>query len=77
MADVNALPTEVLREIVSYIAPDFTDLRQCSLVCRALWEVTTAALYAHIDLSFEERWNDEADEKTQQRQLRLIRSLAE
>lgn len=76
MADVNALPTEVLHGIVSYLSPEFTDLRNCSLVCRALWEVATVVLYTHIDLTFEER-RYEADEKTQRRQLRLIRSLAE
>ena len=77
MAEVSSLPTEVLREIVSYITPDFADLWQCSLLCRAFWEVATTAFYADIDLRFEERGDEEADEKTQQRQLRLIRSLAE
>ena len=77
MADLNALPAEVLRDIVSYLSLDYTNLRNCTLVCRALWEVATAALYTHIDLIFEERRDEEANEKTQRRQLRLIRSLAE
>lgn len=77
MADVNALPTEVLHDIISYLSLNYIDLRNCTLVCRALWEVATAALYTHIDLTFEERGDEEADEKTQRRQLRLMRSLAE
>jgi hypothetical protein len=77
MADLNTLPKEILHDIASYISPNFNDLRTCTLVCRALWEVATAVLYNHIDLSFEEKRDAEADEKTQRRQRQLIRSLAE
>lgn len=77
MAALNTLPTEVLHGIVSYISPDFTELRNCSLVCRALWDIASSALYSHIDLAFDEHAATKDKEKTERRQLRLLQSLAE
>jgi hypothetical protein len=77
MANLNALPAEVLHDIISHLSPNFVDLLTCSLVCRALWNVATATLYGHIDLDIDARYDEEAKEKTKRRQLRLLRSLAE
>jgi hypothetical protein len=81
MTALNELPQEVLYNMVLYnivsrLSPGFDDLLNCSLVCRAVGEVATTVLYSHIDLRIDQR-DDESDAKTQRRQLRLLRSLAE
>lgn len=76
MAALDTLPKEVLHDIVSYLSPDFPDLRNCSLVCRALWAVATSVLYNDIDFEIDKRYDRQADEKNERRQLRLLRSLA-
>lgn len=78
MAALNALPPELLHNIVSHLASDFTDLRKCSLVCRALWEVASSALYHSIDLAFDDYNGTKEKHQTEwRRQLRLLQSLAE
>jgi hypothetical protein len=77
MASINGLPKETLHEIVSYLSPHISELLKSSLVCRGLSEVANAALYRDIDLSIDERWDEEAEAKTRRRQLRFLRSISE
>jgi hypothetical protein len=74
---LSTLPRETLHDIVSHLSLDFVDLRNCSLVCRALWEVSTAALYRNVDLSIDERGDEDSDDTSKRRQLRLLRSISE
>jgi F-box-like len=82
MTGINGLPKEILHEIVSYLSPHISELLMSSLVCRGLSEVANAALYRDIDLSIvdlsiDERWDEQAGAKTRRRQLRLLRSISE
>lgn len=77
MANLNALPKEILHKIISYMGSNLPNLVECSRVCKSLSEVANAALYHHIDLKRDEKYDEEADEKTDRRQARLIRSIAE
>lgn len=77
MKGLHALPKSILHNIVSHLSPGLADLRNCSSVCRALGEASTTALYNHIDLSIDERYDPDADAKSKRRQLRLVRSISE
>ncbi|KAI6711316.1 hypothetical protein JHW43_006146 [Diplocarpon mali] len=73
---LDKLPKEVLQEIIKYLAPGHSNYLNCSLTCRSLWAATTAALYRNVNLAIEERFDEEADEKTARRQLQFIESIA-
>lgn len=77
MANLSTLPKEILHEVISYVASSLPDLVRCSRVCKSLSEVANAALYHYIDLKRDEKCDDEADAKTNTRQAKLIRSIAE
>jgi hypothetical protein len=77
MKGLGALPKSILQNIVSHLSPGLADLRNCSAVCRALGEASTTALYNHIDLSIDERYDPDADAESIRRQLRLVRSISE
>ena len=73
------LPRELLQEIISYLPNKGTnrkDLLNCSHACRSLWDAATPVIYRDIDLGFDEN-HDEYVEKTEERQLLLIKALAE
>jgi hypothetical protein len=72
----NSLPREVLFDIVSCQSPSAANLRNYSLVCRSLWDVASAILYGHIDLTIDARYDEQANKKTRRRQLELLTSIA-
>ncbi|KUJ08753.1 uncharacterized protein LY89DRAFT_690769 [Mollisia scopiformis] len=76
MADLTSLPTEILRNIMSYVDKDIRHLLNCTLATRKLSEVAQPQLYKNIYLTYHNR-NKKDNAKTAQRQARLLRSLAE
>ncbi|KAE9371919.1 hypothetical protein N431DRAFT_378022 [Stipitochalara longipes BDJ] len=72
----SSLPQEVLQQIISSQSPTFANLRNYSLVCRNFSNVAREALYKHVDLTFDERGDEDTDEKTERRQLQLLTSIA-
>jgi hypothetical protein len=66
MMGINGLPPETLRNIVSYLSPDISELAKSSLVCRGLSEVAHARLYKDIDLMIGAR-DQETEVKTPRR----------
>lgn len=74
---ISNLPKEVLLEIIKRLPGGYPPLLNCSQTCRLLWEIATAALYRDIDLQFEERYDEDADEKTDRRQFSFMKSIAE
>jgi hypothetical protein len=72
----NTLPREIFQHIISCQAPGLENLRNYSLVCRYFGEVARAALWKDIDLTFDERGDEDANEKTERRQAQLLTSIA-
>lgn len=76
------IPKEILLEILSYLQDDGRSLVACSRVSRPLWELVAMTLYKNIDLEMGHELEDALPpvghaEITQNRQKRLVRSLAE
>jgi hypothetical protein len=72
--DLHAIPQEILQDILEHFSGHYSQLRNCSLVCRALTDTANALLYRHINLQLE--YDDEHEVKSKDRQRRLITSLA-
>jgi hypothetical protein len=69
--DFHSLLRETVYNVISCQSLTLTDLRNCSLVCRNMWEAACAVIYRHIDLEMDEaqRYDLEANERTGRRQL--------
>ncbi|KAH7350694.1 hypothetical protein BKA65DRAFT_593598 [Rhexocercosporidium sp. MPI-PUGE-AT-0058] len=80
MAAFKKLPKEIFSEIASYLpnkSTNRTDLLNCSQTCRSFWDAATPAIYHAIDLHFDGNQDEAAIQKSERRQLSLIKSLAE
>jgi hypothetical protein len=71
-----SLPKEVLQQIISSHSHSSRDLRNYSLVSHNFSHVAREALYKNIDLTIDERGDEDTDERTAQRQLLLLTSIA-
>ncbi len=76
MANFSRFPREILFEIIFYLSPLSSELMSSSCAWKSLGEVATAALCAHIDLNKSDG-DAEANVKSEQRQGRLLLSIAE
>jgi F-box-like len=72
----DSLPREILYQIISSQFPTFTDLWNYSLVCRRIGYIARAVMYRSIDLTVDDRGDEDADERTKRKQLQLLRAIA-
>ncbi|PVH85141.1 hypothetical protein DL98DRAFT_568377 [Cadophora sp. DSE1049] len=80
MMAIRKLPREVLQGIVSYLSNRCTnrkDLLNLSQTCRSFWDAATPAIYRDVNLQCYHDLESEVNEKTERRQLCLIKSIAE
>lgn len=76
MPDLNSLPLEILRDILSHLDAAIIELHDCSLSCKKLSGLANAEMYKSINLNHHsDNWRAVA--KTVRRQERLLRTLAE
>jgi hypothetical protein len=60
------------------VSSGVTDLRNCSLLCRVLWELAAAELYKHVHLKITEAGLGDRNTvaKNARRQLQLLRAIS-
>jgi hypothetical protein len=72
----NSLPKEVLHHIIYHRPLSHTAIRNYSLVCRSLRDVAGAVMYRDIDLTVDDRRDEDINEMSTQRQVQMLTSIA-